>query len=164
MSHLERLGAELMLGIGGVIPALGRCRWWRPSWWRAPASRSSELELKARTFRLMSELESAGAHVYIPRREPGTTPSSPACACSRCATLVEEAGTVCTPRSRRRCPCCATTRASIAHLIPPRDESALQMEAAEPRFYGRMILCSASWRARIGEFLTSAIAETYSIQ
>src|SRR5947199_204298 len=66
--HLERLGAELMERIGGVIPALP-----------VPLVASvlvesageplSELELKARTFRLMTELETAGAHVYIPRRD-----------------------------------------------------------------------------------------------
>jgi glycerol-3-phosphate O-acyltransferase len=66
--HLERLGAELMEKIGGVIPALP-----------VPLVASvlvesageplSELELKARTFRRMTELEQAGAHVYIPRRD-----------------------------------------------------------------------------------------------
>ena len=66
--HLERLGAGLMERIGGVIPALP-----------VPLVASvlvdsageplSELELKARTFRLMTELETAGAHVYIPRRD-----------------------------------------------------------------------------------------------
>ncbi len=68
MVHLERLGAELMERIGGVIPALP-----------VPLVASvlvesageplSELELKSRTFRLMTELETAGAHVYIPRRD-----------------------------------------------------------------------------------------------
>ncbi|HEY4589428.1 MAG TPA: hypothetical protein VII86_09370, partial [Thermoanaerobaculia bacterium] len=66
--HLERLGAELMERIGQMIPALP-----------VPLEASvlvesageplSELELKARTFRLMTELENAGAHVYIPRRD-----------------------------------------------------------------------------------------------
>ncbi|HEY0512022.1 MAG TPA: 1-acyl-sn-glycerol-3-phosphate acyltransferase [Thermoanaerobaculia bacterium] len=66
--HLERLGAELMAAIGGVIPALP-----------VPLVASvlvdsagqplSELELKARTLRLMNGLEAAGAHVYIPRRD-----------------------------------------------------------------------------------------------
>jgi glycerol-3-phosphate O-acyltransferase len=66
--HLERLGAELMERIGQVIPALP-----------VPLVASvlvesageplSELELKSRTFQLMTELEGAGAHVYIPRRD-----------------------------------------------------------------------------------------------
>ncbi|HYX23837.1 MAG TPA: 1-acyl-sn-glycerol-3-phosphate acyltransferase, partial [Thermoanaerobaculia bacterium] len=64
-SHLERLGAELMTAIGAVIPALP-----------VPLVATvlvhageplSELELKARTLRLMEELKTAGAHVYIPR-------------------------------------------------------------------------------------------------
>jgi len=65
--HLQRLGAELMAAIGGVIPALP-----------VPLVATvlvqageplSELELKARTYRLITELETAGAHVYIPRRD-----------------------------------------------------------------------------------------------
>jgi len=67
MGHLERLGTELMAAIGGVIPALpvplvatvlGQA-----------SEPLSELELKARTYRLMQELEAAGAHVYVPRRD-----------------------------------------------------------------------------------------------
>jgi len=63
--HLERLGAELMTAIGAVIPALP-----------VPLVATvlvhageplSELELKARTLRLMEELKATGAHVYIPR-------------------------------------------------------------------------------------------------
>jgi len=66
-AHLERLGAGLMSAIGGVIPVLP-----------VPLVASvlihageplSELELKARAFRLMTGLEAAGAHVYIPRRD-----------------------------------------------------------------------------------------------
>jgi len=65
--HLERLGAALMAAIGGVIPVLP-----------VPLVATvllqsgeplSELELKARAFRLMTGLEAAGAHVYIPRRD-----------------------------------------------------------------------------------------------
>ncbi len=67
--HLERLGSELMTAIGGVIPALP-----------VPLVASvlvrageplSELELQARALRLIEELEAAGAHVYIPRRDQG---------------------------------------------------------------------------------------------
>jgi glycerol-3-phosphate O-acyltransferase len=66
--HLERLGAELMIGIGGVIPALP-VPLVATVLVAAVGEPLSELELKSRTFRLMSELESAGAHVYIPRRD-----------------------------------------------------------------------------------------------
>lgn len=65
--HLERLGGELMAAIGRVIPVLP-----------VPLVATvlvqageplSELELKARAHRLITELEAAGAHVYIPRRD-----------------------------------------------------------------------------------------------
>lgn len=64
---LQKLGAELMADIGEVIPVLP-----------VPLVASvliraveplSELELKARAHRLMIDLETAGAHVYIPRRD-----------------------------------------------------------------------------------------------
>ncbi len=65
--HLARLGAELMAAIGGVIPVLPvplvaavLVRAGEPL---------SELELKSRAYRLMTELEAAGAHVYIPRQD-----------------------------------------------------------------------------------------------
>jgi glycerol-3-phosphate O-acyltransferase len=65
--HLQRLGAELMADIGAVIPVL-------PvplvaSVLIGSAGPLSELELKARAHRLMTDLETAGAHVYIPRRD-----------------------------------------------------------------------------------------------
>lgn len=67
--HLERLGAELMRAIGSVIPALPvplvatvLVRAGEPL---------SELELNGRALRLIEELEAAGAHVYIPRRDQG---------------------------------------------------------------------------------------------
>jgi glycerol-3-phosphate O-acyltransferase len=65
--HLERLGAELMAAIGGVIPVLP-----------VPLVAAvlvqageplSELELKSRAYRRMTELQDAGAHVYIPRQD-----------------------------------------------------------------------------------------------
>ncbi len=66
-AHLEVLGAELMAAIGAVIPVLP-----------VPLVAAvlvqageplSELELKARAHRLITDLEAAGAHVYIPRRD-----------------------------------------------------------------------------------------------
>jgi glycerol-3-phosphate O-acyltransferase len=66
--HLEHLGGELMAAIGGVIPALP-VPLVATVLVHSNGEPLSELELKARTFRLMTELESAGAHVYIPRRD-----------------------------------------------------------------------------------------------
>ncbi|HET9226680.1 MAG TPA: 1-acyl-sn-glycerol-3-phosphate acyltransferase [Thermoanaerobaculia bacterium] len=65
--HLERLGAELMETIAEVIPVL-------PvplvaTVFLQAGEPLSELEIKARSFRLMQKLETAGAHVYIPRQD-----------------------------------------------------------------------------------------------
>lgn len=57
-----------MAAIGGVIPVLP-VPLVATVLVRSPDEPLSELELKARTFRLMTELQSAGAHVYIPRRD-----------------------------------------------------------------------------------------------
>jgi glycerol-3-phosphate O-acyltransferase len=64
---LERLGADLMENIGEIIPVL-------PvplvaTVFLQAGEPLSELEIKARSFRLMQELEAAGAHVYIPRKD-----------------------------------------------------------------------------------------------
>jgi glycerol-3-phosphate O-acyltransferase len=68
MNHLERLGAELMEGIGGVIPALP-VPLVATVLVASAGEPLSELELKGRTLDLMNRLERAGAHVYIPRRD-----------------------------------------------------------------------------------------------
>jgi glycerol-3-phosphate O-acyltransferase len=66
--HLERLGRTLMDAVGGVIPVL-------PVPLVASALLEhgngglSELDLKALVHRRMADLEAAGAHVYIPRRD-----------------------------------------------------------------------------------------------
>jgi glycerol-3-phosphate O-acyltransferase len=67
-THLAHLGDELMAAIGGVIPVLP-VPLVAAVLVRSAGEPLSELELKARTFRLMTELEKAGAHVYIPRRD-----------------------------------------------------------------------------------------------
>jgi glycerol-3-phosphate O-acyltransferase len=67
-THLAQLGEELMAKIGGVIPVLP-VPLVAAVLVRSAGEPLSELELKARTFRLMTELENAGAHVYIPRRD-----------------------------------------------------------------------------------------------
>jgi glycerol-3-phosphate O-acyltransferase len=65
--HLQTLGRELMAAIGVVIPVL-------PvplvaAVLTAAGEPLSELELKVRAHRLMTELEAGGAHVYIPRQD-----------------------------------------------------------------------------------------------
>lgn len=65
--HLERLGSELMEEIGEIIPVL-------PvplvaTVFLGADAPISELELKVRAHRRMQELDAAGAHVYIPRRD-----------------------------------------------------------------------------------------------
>lgn len=67
-AHLERLGTELMAAIGGVIPVLP-VPLVATVLLRHDGGPLSELELKSRAWRLMQELEAAGAHVYIPRRD-----------------------------------------------------------------------------------------------
>jgi glycerol-3-phosphate O-acyltransferase len=66
--HLERLGRTLMEAVGQVIPVV-------PVPLVASALLEhgngglSELDLKALVHRRMADLEAAGAHVYIPRRD-----------------------------------------------------------------------------------------------
>ena len=70
--HLARLGAELMTAIGGVVPVvpvpLVAAVFVRRLDEGAGAP-LSELDLKARAHLLITRLEAAGAHVYIPRRD-----------------------------------------------------------------------------------------------
>jgi glycerol-3-phosphate O-acyltransferase len=67
-AHLERLGAELMAEVGRVVPVLPV-----PLVASIFAERAgealSELDLKAHAHQRIHELEAAGAHVYIPRRD-----------------------------------------------------------------------------------------------
>lgn len=67
-AHLEVLGAELMEAVGRVIPALP-VPVVASIFADHPDQALSELELKAEVQRRMEELEAAGAHVYIPRRD-----------------------------------------------------------------------------------------------
>ncbi len=67
-AELERLGALLMREIGGVIPVLP-VPLVATVLVASAGAPLSELELKSRAFRLMGDLEAAGAHVYIPRRD-----------------------------------------------------------------------------------------------
>jgi glycerol-3-phosphate O-acyltransferase len=70
--HLARLGAELMAAIGGVVPVvpvpLVAAVFVRRVEEEAGAP-LSELDLKACAHRLITGLEAAGAHVYIPRHD-----------------------------------------------------------------------------------------------
>jgi glycerol-3-phosphate O-acyltransferase len=66
-AHLERLGERLMAAIGDIIPVL-------PvplvaTVFLQAGEPLSELEVKVRAFRLMEDLQAAGAQVYLPRRD-----------------------------------------------------------------------------------------------
>lgn len=66
--HLAELGAELMGAVGRVIPVVP-VPLVASVFVERPGEALSELELKAEVHRRMRELEAAGAHVYIPRRD-----------------------------------------------------------------------------------------------
>ncbi|HYG64584.1 MAG TPA: 1-acyl-sn-glycerol-3-phosphate acyltransferase [Thermoanaerobaculia bacterium] len=119
---LEELGGELMERVGSVVPALP-----------VPLVASvfvqrldrldgemggplSELELKARVYRLMGELEAGGAHVYIPRSDQDYAISVGLRTLIQ-RHLVDERGGLFAPRETE----IAVLRYyanSIAHLIP----------------------------------------------
>jgi glycerol-3-phosphate O-acyltransferase len=67
-AHVERLARELMAGVGAVMPVLP-VPLVATVLLGALGTPLSELEVKARAHRLMRDLEAAGAHVYIPRRD-----------------------------------------------------------------------------------------------
>ncbi|HSS49040.1 MAG TPA: hypothetical protein VLX28_08840, partial [Thermoanaerobaculia bacterium] len=88
----------------------------------------SELELKARAFRRIEELEAAGAHVYIPRRDQGYAIE----AGLRMLTLrhlVEEKDGLYIARQEEM-HVLRYYANSLAHLVPE-DEYSRQMEMAE---------------------------------
>ncbi len=66
--HLEKLGETLMSGIGAIVPVLP-VPLVATVFLDAAREPMSELEIKVRTFRLMTVLQEAGAQVYIPRRD-----------------------------------------------------------------------------------------------
>lgn len=65
-ARVEELARQLMAAIGRVIPVVP-VSLVATVFVRDPARAWSALELKAEVLRLMKELESAGAHVYVPR-------------------------------------------------------------------------------------------------
>jgi len=65
---IAHLGEKLMTGIGAVIPALP-VSLVSTVFLQAGENKMSELEVKSRTFALVKSLESAGAHVHIPRKD-----------------------------------------------------------------------------------------------
>jgi glycerol-3-phosphate O-acyltransferase len=67
-AHLQTLGTELMAEIGRVIPVLP-VPLVATVLLRQGGEPLSELEIKFRAYELMEDLEAAGAHVYIPRRD-----------------------------------------------------------------------------------------------
>ena len=67
-ARVEELGTELMRAVGAVIPVVP-VPLVATVFVRAPQAALSELEMKARVHELLTELEQAGARVYIPRRD-----------------------------------------------------------------------------------------------
>jgi glycerol-3-phosphate O-acyltransferase len=70
--HLARLGEELMAAIGRVIPVVPVplvATVFVHQLDEARGEPLSELEVKARVYRQISSLATAGAHVYVPRRD-----------------------------------------------------------------------------------------------
>jgi len=65
---VEALGRELMDAVGQVIPVVP-VPLVATVFARDPAATLDELEIKGRVHNLLSELEAAGAHVYVPRRD-----------------------------------------------------------------------------------------------
>jgi glycerol-3-phosphate O-acyltransferase len=65
---VEALGGELMHAVGQVIPVVP-VPLVASVFSRDPGRPLGELEVKARVYELLAELEQAGAHVYVPRRD-----------------------------------------------------------------------------------------------
>src|SRR6185436_20726900 len=78
----------------------------------------SELELKVRAFRLMSDLESAGAQVYIPRRDQDYAIVA-GLRMLRQRRIIEEKDGLYTARPEER-PALAYYANSIEHLVRER--------------------------------------------
>lgn len=66
--QIEKLGEDLMTGIGAVIPALP-VSLVSTVFLQAAGQKLSELDVKSRTFKLVQQLEAVGAHVHIPRED-----------------------------------------------------------------------------------------------
>jgi glycerol-3-phosphate O-acyltransferase len=66
--RVDALARDLMAAVGGVVPVLP-VSLVAGIFARAPERRWSEPDLKAEAGRLMRVLESAGAHVYVPRTD-----------------------------------------------------------------------------------------------
>ncbi|HEU4560770.1 MAG TPA: 1-acyl-sn-glycerol-3-phosphate acyltransferase [Longimicrobium sp.] len=65
---VEALGGELMGAVGSVIPVVP-VPLVASVFARDPAAALDELAIKGRVHELLGELEQAGAHVYVPRRD-----------------------------------------------------------------------------------------------
>jgi len=66
--EVEALATRLMGAVGKVVPVLPVAMV-ATALLRNPEARRSELEIKADVLRLVRELETAGAHIYIPRSD-----------------------------------------------------------------------------------------------
>ena len=65
-SRVEELGRELLARVADIIPVVP-VSLVATAFVREPSRSWSELEIKAETVRLSSELEARGAHIYVPR-------------------------------------------------------------------------------------------------
>jgi glycerol-3-phosphate O-acyltransferase len=65
---MGQLGAELMAAVGRVVPVVPVALA-ATVFLRRPQAALSELEIKEEVGRALRELEAAGAHVYVPRRD-----------------------------------------------------------------------------------------------
>jgi glycerol-3-phosphate O-acyltransferase len=65
---MGQLGAELMAAVGRVVPVVPVALA-ATVFLRRPQAALSELEIKEEVGRALRELEKAGAHVYVPRRD-----------------------------------------------------------------------------------------------
>jgi glycerol-3-phosphate O-acyltransferase len=67
-AQVEIFGRELMAAIAAVVPVVP-VSLVATAFVRDPARGWSELELKGEVLRLLQQLEAAGAHVYVPRKD-----------------------------------------------------------------------------------------------
>jgi glycerol-3-phosphate O-acyltransferase len=67
-AEVERLAATLMAAVGAVVPVLPTAVV-ATVFLRDPGAALDELELKARAYELLGELDRAGARIYVPRAD-----------------------------------------------------------------------------------------------
>jgi glycerol-3-phosphate O-acyltransferase len=120
-AHVEALAGHLMEKIAEVIPAVP-VSLVATAFLRHPARVWSELELKGEVLALMSQLESRGAHVYVPRgdQDYAITVGLRMLTLRR---LVQESGGLYSAEPKEL-PLLSYYANSIAHLFAPQVETA----------------------------------------